>query len=110
MQSVSAHLLEEHDGISTKGRAIDILLVEDNLADIKLTLRAFKEGNLQNSLSVVHNGQEALDYVFNEGAYKDPHKFPLPDLVLMDIIMPKMDGFETLKRLKEDHTYNYIPV
>ena len=107
---MTSEISENSSELNLKGRAIDILLVEDNLADIKLTMRAFKEGNLQNTLNVVHNGQEAVDYVLNEGVYKDAEKYPSPDLILMDIIMPKMDGFEALKRLKEDGTLNYIPV
>ena len=89
---------------------IDILLVEDDEADIEITLRAFEKGKLRNNISVVRDGQEALDFIYHEGAYRDGKLYPRPDLILLDIRMPKMDGFEVLKKLKSDPQYSYIPV
>ena len=90
--------------------SIDILLVEDNEADIEITLRAFEKGKLRNKLSVVRDGQEALDFIHHEGAYRDEEKYPRPDLILLDIRMPKMDGLEVLKKLKSDPKYSCLPV
>ena len=89
---------------------IDLLLVEDNQADLKITLRAFEKGRLKNNIYTVKNGQEALDFIFHEGIYQDAEKYPQPDIVLLDIMMPKMDGFEALKRLKENERHSHIPV
>lgn len=92
------------------GRPMNILLVEDNKADVKIALRAFNESKLKNKVYVVKDGQEALDYIFGEGQYRDRKKFPLPDLILLDINMPRVDGFQVLDRLKNDLQYNFIPV
>lgn len=89
---------------------IDILLVEDDEADVGITLRAFEKGKLKNNIYVVRDGQEALDFFSHQGKYQDKEKYPRPDLVLLDIRMPKMDGFEVLKRLKADAHTNFIPV
>ncbi len=89
---------------------IDILLVEDDEADIGITLRVFEKGKLKNNIYVVRDGQEALDFVSHQGQYQDKEKYPRPDLILLDIRMPKMDGFEVLKRLKVDPGTNFIPV
>lgn len=91
-------------------KSINILLVEDNEADIKITLRAFEKANLSHKIYVAHDGQEALDFVRNQGEFKDKEKFPRPDLILLDIKMPKVDGFGVLKELKSDLNYNYIPI
>ena len=89
---------------------IDILLVEDDEADIEITLRAFEKGRLKNNVSVARDGEEALDFVYHKGKYQDEKKFHRPDLILLDIRMPKLDGFEVLKKLKSDPHYNFISV
>jgi len=89
---------------------IDILLVEDNEADIKITLRAFEKAKLKHNVFVVRDGQEALDFVRQQGKFQEKDKFPKPDLILLDIKLPKVDGFGVLKELKSDLNYNYIPI
>ena len=91
-------------------RPIDILLVEDNEADIKITLRAFKKAKLSNNIYVARDGQEALDFVYHQGKYQDKEKFPRPDLILLDIKMPKLDGLAVLGKLKADSECSLIPV
>ncbi len=92
------------------GRPIDILLAEDNETDVKITLRAFDKAKIKNNIFVVRNGQEVLDFVYHRGQYQDQHKCPRPNLILLDIAMPKVDGLEVLKKLKSDEATNFIPV
>lgn len=91
-------------------RPMNILLVEDNPADAKIALRAFAKSKLRNEIYVVNDGQEALDFIYHEGKYIDKEKFSTPDLILLDIKIPKLDGFQVLERLKQDLQYNFIPV
>ena len=95
---------------NTNNQPIDILLVEDNEADIKVTLRAFEKAKIKNNISVARDGEEAIDYIYHQSKYTDKKKFPLPDLILLDIQLPKLDGFAVLKRLKEDKKFKLIPV
>ncbi len=88
-------------------RAIEILLVEDNPGDARLTLEAFKDGKVLNNLSVVHDGVAALAYLRKQG----PHaSATTPDLILLDLNLPKMDGREVLAVIKEDAALKTIPV
>jgi CheY-like chemotaxis protein len=89
---------------------MNILLVEDNQADVKIALRAFAGSKLKNEIYVVNDGEEALAFIFHEGKYQDKAKFPTPDLILLDIKMPKIDGFHVLETLKQNLEYGYIPV
>ena len=91
-------------------RVMNILLVEDNAADVKIALRAFTKSKLKNEIYVVNNGQEALDFIYHNGKYQDKEKFPTPDLILLDIKIPKLDGFQVLERIKNDLQYSYIPI
>ena len=84
----------------------EILLVEDNPSDAELTLRALRRSNLANNIVHVHDGAEALDFVF--GA--DRAAAPKPRLVLLDLKLPKVDGIEVLRRLKEHEDTRRIPV
>jgi len=87
-----------------------ILLVEDNQMDVELTLDAFHEARLSNTIHVTRNGEEALDYLFGRGKYAGPETHPLPDLVLLDLKMPGIDGFEVLRQIKGTAGLKRLPV
>jgi CheY-like chemotaxis protein len=87
-----------------------ILLVEDNHMDVVLTLDAFKEARLMNTVSVARTGQEALDYLLGRGKFANREIFPMPNLVLLDLKMPGMDGFEVLRQIKTTKILKLIPV
>ena len=89
------------------GQAIDILLVEDNPGDIRLTVEALKEGKVHNRLHIAKDGMEALDFLHQEGNYSG---VPRPDLILLDLNLPKKDGHEVLAEIKEDPVLKRIPV
>lgn len=86
-----------------------ILYAEDNPNDVELTLTALAECNLANKVDVVRDGQEVMDYLVCEGAFRDRPPDP-PVLVLLDLKMPKLDGIDVLKRLKSDGRFRTIPV
>jgi CheY-like chemotaxis protein len=79
-----------------------VLLVEDDLNDIFLVKRVFKLAHIPNPLQVVTDGQEAINYLRGEGRYADREVYPLPKLIVMDIKMPRMNGFEVLEWVKRD--------
>jgi two-component system response regulator len=85
----------------------DILLVEDNLSDVTLTLHAFKTANLANHIHVARDGVEAIEYLFGAGS-EVPER--LPRIILLDLKLPKLDGHEVLKRVKGDPRTRQIPV
>jgi CheY-like chemotaxis protein len=87
-----------------------ILLVEDNQMDMILTLDAFKEAKLNNKVNVTRNGQEALDYLFGRDNYADRMLYPMPNLILLDLKMPGIDGFEVLRQIKRTDKLKRIPV
>jgi CheY-like chemotaxis protein len=91
-------------------KAAHILLVEDNRLDIELTLDAFREARLGNTVYVAKNGEEALDYLFGREQYGDRRQYPLPDIILLDLKMPGIDGFEVLHRVKSAPELKRIPV
>lgn len=88
-------------------RSVEILLVEDNPGDARLTQEAFNEGRLMNNLSVVTDGAEALAYLRQQGKYANSTR---PDLVLLDLNLPKKDGREVLAEIKADEGLKMIPV
>ncbi|MFH1563383.1 MAG: response regulator [Nitrospirota bacterium] len=90
-------------------KPINILLVEDNEDDILIIQRAFKKTKVINELYVVRDGQEGLDFILHEGIYAQT-KPPTPGLILLDINMPKMNGFQVLERIKAHPIYKIIPV
>lgn len=87
-----------------------ILLVEDNRMDVELTLDAFKEARLFNTVHVSPDGRDALDYVFGKGKYANRVNYPMPNLVLLDLKLPCIDGFEVLKHIKETPILKRLPV
>lgn len=87
-----------------------ILLVDDNRMDIELALDAFREARLSNRIEVAGGGRQALDYLLGEGDYVDRAAYPLPDLILLDLKMPGIDGFEVLRRVKATPIIKRIPV
>src|SRR5262245_37802551 len=89
---------------------IEILLVEDNPDDIELTLYALRRNNLANAVHVVRDGEEALDYVFCRGAYHDRKPNEVPKVVLLDLKLPKVDGLEVLRAIKNDPRTKALPV
>jgi two-component system, chemotaxis family, response regulator Rcp1 len=89
------------------GRPVEILLVEDNPGDVRLTVEALREGKVRNHLSVVGDGVEALAYLRREGAHAEA---PRPDLILLDLNLPKVNGLEVLAAIKGDDNLRRIPV
>ena len=87
-----------------------ILLVEDNRMDVELTLDAFKEARLLNTIHVAPNGEDALDYLFGRGNYTDRNAYPLPGLILLDLKLPGIDGFEVLRQIKSTPILKRLPV
>jgi CheY-like chemotaxis protein len=87
-----------------------ILLVEDNEDHIEHTMDALDEGRLVQNVQVVRDGQAALDYLFHKGSYADPKSAPRPGLILLDVKLPKVGGFEVLERIKTDPDLKIIPV
>jgi len=93
-----------------EGSGIEILLVEDNPADLELTLHALRTNNLANRIEVARDGEEALDFLFCTGKHiaRDPNQ--MPKLILLDLKLPKVDGIEVLRQVKADPKTRTIPI
>jgi CheY-like chemotaxis protein len=89
---------------------LEILLVEDNPDDLELTLHAFKKHKLSNQIRVARDGQEALDFIFGQGAYQGRNVLDHPKVVLLDLKLPKVNGMEVLRQIRGDERTKTIPV
>ncbi len=87
-----------------------ILLVEDNPDDEALTLRALRKSNIVNEVVVAHDGVEALDYLFGTGVYEGRDLSVMPQVILLDLKLPKVDGLEVLRRLRADERTKLLPI
>ena len=90
--------------------AVEILLVEDNPNDVELTLHAFEKNHISNHFHVVRDGAEALEFIFCTGAYAERSIQNPPKVILLDLKLPKVDGLEVLRRIKEDPRTQATPV
>jgi two-component system, chemotaxis family, response regulator Rcp1 len=93
--------------MSGRGEPVEILLVEDNPGDVRLTREALREGKVYNNLHWAKDGVEALEFLRREGKHA---KAPRPDIILLDLNLPKKDGREVLEIIKGDEQLKYIPV
>ena len=93
--------------MNMRGEPLEILLVEDNPGDIRLTQEALRDGKMRNNLSVAQDGAEAMAFLRQEGQYVEAAR---PDLILLDLNLPRKDGREVLTELKQDSLLKYIPV
>lgn len=89
---------------------LDIILVEDNPADVELTIDALRENHLANRVKILRDGEEALNYIFRQEDHSDCGICEHPALILLDLNLPKISGIEILKRIRSDERTNKIPV
>jgi CheY-like chemotaxis protein/DNA-binding XRE family transcriptional regulator len=110
--SVPALFPQPERTVKTNGSKdlVDILLVEDNVDDVALTLRAFKKARFTNRIHIVNNGEDALDYVFCRGDYAHRRPENRPQVILLDLNLPKMSGIDVLRRIKSDGRTHAISV
>lgn len=92
------------------GEPLTILLVEDNPDHAELVMRNMDDFHIANRVIHVEDGEAALDYLYGRGDYADRRRFSLPHLVLLDLRLPKVDGLQVLKQIKEDSTLQALPV
>jgi two-component system, response regulator len=93
-----------------ESRKLTILMVEDNPHDILATKRAWQQFGFSNHLHIVSDGEDCLDYLFHQGKYQDSHVFPIPDLILLDLKLPKLDGHQVLQRIRAEPQFRFLPV
>lgn len=94
----------------TMPKALNILVAEDNTDDVTLLRHAFKRAGLTHQLQVVSDGSEALEYLNGENAYADRSQHPFPDILLLDLNMPRMNGFEVLEQLRQNPRYKLLVI
>lgn len=89
---------------------LEILLVEDDPSDVELTLRAFRRARIMNTVRVVSDGVEALDFLFATGAHTERRELPMPGVILLDLHLPRVDGMQVLRRIRAEPATREIPV
>jgi CheY-like chemotaxis protein len=110
LQISVATLFEQATGANSGRQFVEILLVEDNPRDVKLALRAFANAQITNPVHVVKDGVEALDFVFATGPYANRSEARRPQVILLDLNLPKKSGLEVLREIKADPRTQHIPV
>ncbi|KKO19718.1 MAG: two-component system response regulator [Candidatus Brocadia sp.] len=100
----------DQQSIITKTQSKVVLLVEDNQDDAELILRAFKKYHIMNEVVITSDGTEALEYLFGDGRHAGRDIGKLPEVVLLDLKLPKVDGLEVLQRLRSDERTKHLPV
>lgn len=90
--------------------AVEILFVEDNPDDVKLTMHALRKYNLANNIQIINDGEEALDFLFARRRFADRNILQVPKVILLDLKLPKIDGIEVLREIKADNDLKKIPV
>ncbi len=93
-----------------ESKPVEILLVEDDPSDIKLTLKALQKYSLANKVTILKDGEEALEFLFSEGRYEGRNNKNMPKVIFLDLKLPFVDGVEVLRRIKSDESTRRIPV
>jgi len=93
-----------------ESRKLTILMAEDNPHDVLATKRAWEQFGFGNHLYIVSDGEECLKYLFHEGKYQDRTIFPDPDVILLDLKLPKLDGHQVLKAIRANQRFRFLPV
>ena len=91
-------------------KKVTVLMAEDNQHDIVATKRAWKHHNIANPLYIVNDGEECIDYLLQRGKYEDSASAPRPDVILLDINMPKMNGLDVLEFIRKEESLKHLPV
>jgi CheY-like chemotaxis protein len=110
LQISVSRLFKQATGAERAKQLVEILLVEDNPRDVKLTLRAFEKAQITNPIHVVSDGAEALDFLFATGSYAHRGEADHPKVILLDLNLPGINGLEVLRRIKTDPRTQHIPV
>ncbi|HXN02316.1 MAG TPA: response regulator [Candidatus Dormibacteraeota bacterium] len=112
LTAVGAQRMTDNDvlGSAASGSPIDVLLIEDNLYDVDMTTHALKDSILPDRIKAIHDGAEALDFIFCTGDYADRNPRQQPKLILLDLQLPKVEGLEVLRRIRADPLTEEIPV
>ena len=108
--NISLQFEDIFGGDNNMGIEQTVLLVEDNDDDVELTLMAFQKSKLNNKVVVTKDGKEALDYLYANGEYSTRNPKEVPDLILLDINLPKLSGLEVLKEIRDNNATRFVPV